>query len=96
MGLPAIALNSGEVELPGGHKVKIRGLSRAEVLRMAGHGDDTAALEVEVIATATGESEDAVREWFAASPSYAVQAVVDGVLELSGLSGDLGKGSSGD
>lgn len=96
MGLPAIALNSGEVELPGGHKIKIRGLSRSEVLKMASYGDDISALEVEVIATATGEQEDAVREWCAASPSSAVQAVVDGIFELSGMSGDLGKGSSED
>ena len=93
MGLPRTQGNSRVVKLSGG-EVEVRGLSRAEALRMADHKADVQALEIDLIATATGEPVKAVTEWYGETATQDVEALVTAVMELSGMTEASGKGSS--
>lgn len=93
--LPRTQHQTEEIELSGG-PVTVRGLSRAEALRMADHGDNVQALEIDVIATATSTPQKDAASWYEEASSQDVELIVTTVLRLSGMDGDLGKGSSGD
>lgn len=93
MALPRVPLPEAEVDVAG-TPVKIRGISRAEAVALSKQTDDLDALEVALVALATGETEDAVVEWRATVPYDVAGVLVDAVMELSGLD-ELGKGSNG-
>lgn len=95
MALPAAKIQTEEIELSGG-TVTVRGLSRAEALRMAEHGDNVRELEIDVIATATGTPPKDAADWYEEASSQDVEQIVKTVLRLSGMDGELGKGSSAD
>jgi hypothetical protein len=95
MTLPRTSLPSKTITLPSGSKLKLRGLSRGEALRMASLGEDASAIETLLIEYAAEVSEDEAKQWHNEAPSGDVQAVVEAVINLSGLDGELGKGQSG-
>lgn len=88
-------LPEADVDLPGVGTVRVRGLSRAEVLeiqKVAGSG--TAMLERRMIAVAMVAprmSEGEVREWQEASPAGELEPVTDKIQELSGVAADSAK-----
>lgn len=79
-----------EVEVPGVGTVRVRGLSRAESLRigqLAGDGDLDGS-EVYLLAAGMVDpalSEDDVIEWRKAAPGDELTPVVEAILVLSGL-----------
>lgn len=95
-------LSEREVEVPGVGLVRIRSLSRLEVLdfrkRKTGDGaplgDDAAAFERAMLAAALVDpalSEDDARRWQAASSAGELEPVTDAIAELSGMKPDAAK-----
>jgi hypothetical protein len=88
-------LPEADVEIPGLGVVRVRGLSRAEVLiiqKVADSGEDI--LERKMLAAAMvspRRTEGQVREWQEASPVGELQPVVARVMELSGMDEDAAK-----
>ena len=83
-----------EIEVPGIGTVKVRGLTRGEVLEF----NDRKLSEVEgerfMLAKALVEpkmTEEDIAQWQAVSPPNEIGAVVEGVLRLSGLNKDAQK-----
>lgn len=85
-----------EVEIPGIGTVRIRALSRQEVLDFRKRktadgdplGDDAAAFERALVSTAMVDpqlSEDDVRQWQAASDAGELEPVTEAIAELSGM-----------
>lgn len=73
------------VEVPGG-EVTVRGLSRAEVVKLNDAGPGTAertALRLGLVDPVLTDAE--VGEWLAAWPAGDIQPVVEKIMELSGL-----------
>lgn len=92
--LPSVPLPTGEVVIEG-QTFRLRGLSRAETVSMAGLNlDDVAEMETRLLALATDTSLDEVKTWYATAPAAAVMPLVEKALALSGLDG-LGKGPNG-
>lgn len=95
MSLPKVYAAIETVEIAG-ETFEVRMLTRAEAARFQkmiladAPGD---ALEVSVIAAATDTPEDEVREWYGATPAYAVQELVVAIQRISRL--DEGAQKSG-
>ena len=85
MGLPVVALPTDTV-LIGDDKVEIRGLSRAETLRLSGLEIDDA--DNLVLSIGAGVSEDEARAWRNTTSNEVVRKLVDRIVELSGLTED--------
>jgi hypothetical protein len=83
-GLPQIPLASELVDVAG-TDLSVRSLSRAEQLKLAKLTDDVDHAEILLIAWATGFSEDEVRTWREETPGGVVGALVDAIVELSGM-----------
>lgn len=88
-------LPEGEVEIPGKGAVRVRGLTRGEVMRLRSQVKSiadaikrTAELEAKTLAKAMVDpelTEAEVRQWQDASPAGEIEPVVQKVQELSGL-----------
>lgn len=91
MSLPKVATDFETVEVAGA-VFDLRGISRAEAARFqkmaAGPSD---ALEIAVIAAATDTPADEVKEWYAATPSWAVEELLGHVKRMSRLDGEAYK-----
>lgn len=85
MTLPAVDLPRETVTLSGGQTVEVRGLTRGEVMRMQGLGDET---EIHVLALGTDTDLDEARAWHKQAPSATVEAIANAVMRLSGLGRD--------
>jgi hypothetical protein len=83
MGLPVLPLARGSFTI-GDETIPIRSLSRDEALRVVNF-EDIASAEVLVISAGTDVSEDEAIAWRKATDSGAVSALMDAVMELSGL-----------
>lgn len=93
--LTAPRLPEADVEIPGVGTVRVRGLSRFELL-LAGKtgGDDTAAMERKMLSFAMVDpdlSEKDVEAWQKASPAGEIAPVVAAVNELSGVGRESAK-----
>lgn len=96
MGLPVVACPTGEAVLPDGQTVAIRGLTRAEALRIREAMEDGIdVVEQMTIAAATGTEITEVDAWYATAPQDAVEALVNAIAKLSGLDGEQGKDEGG-
>lgn len=77
-----------EIEIDGVGSVRIRALTRAEVLSIKGREFDAADLERKLLAMAMLEpklTEDEVKQWQEASTAGELQEVADAVIKLSGM-----------
>ncbi len=87
--------NTRDVELPdAGITVKVRGLTRAEALKVQGVEMDVAESEVILVARAMVEpamTEDQVRAWQNVSPAGELELITTAVLELSGMTSSAPK-----
>lgn len=90
MGLPVVPLPKSTVEVAG-VAVEVRGLSRAEAMRLPSFHEDPDAGETFVLARGTGITEAEAADWRASSPVDVVGAVVDEILRLSGLGDEVSK-----
>lgn len=82
MSLPYVPLPTDVVQVAG-QEVKVRGLSRAEVLAIQGR--DYEWSDNYILACGAGVTEEEAREWRNAVPPDVGAAVVDRICELSGL-----------
>jgi hypothetical protein len=95
MALPKVYAAIESVEV-GGETFEVRVLTRAEAARfqkMITAGAPGDELEVAVIAAATDTPIEEVREWYGATPAWAVQELIDGIQRISRL--DEGAQKSG-
>jgi hypothetical protein len=79
-------LPEATVEIEGVGEIRVRGLSRAEVLAMRKFGADEA--EIFVLAHATVDpvlTEEEARQWRTTAPAGELELPVNTILELSGL-----------
>jgi hypothetical protein len=87
-----------DVNLPGIGIVRVRGLSRAEVLEA--REDTTVGFEAAMLTAGVADpalTRDEVRRWMAAAPAGEIKPVTDAILHLSGLAQGADKsGLSGD
>lgn len=68
------------------HGVTVRGLSRAEVMKLAALDlDDLIESEIHTVAVAFDRAYDEVKDWYYGTPSHVVQDIVQKIAELSGL-----------
>lgn len=83
------------VELPGlGVKVRVRGLTRAEALRVVGQEMTAAESERKLLALALVDpvmTEDDVRQWQKVAPAGELQPVEEAIRRLSGLGASVVK-----
>lgn len=84
MSLPVVALPTDVVAVAGA-EVKVRGLSRAEALKIQTFTGDLDGAENHILACGTGVTEDEAAEWRANTPPDVAGAIVDRIIELSGL-----------
>lgn len=85
--LLARRLGEGEYEIEGVGTVRIRGLSRAEVLELR-KLDDVAEFDRQLVSTALVEpalTVDEVKTWQENSGPLEIERLVDAIRELSGL-----------
>lgn len=87
--LPLIPLGTGEVAI-GGTPVTFRSLSRAEVVALAGMGDDKDAAEVFILSRACGITEDEARDWRTKTDAPTVDELLKPIAVLSGLRASQG------
>lgn len=90
MGLPVVKLPRTTV-MVGGEPVEVRGLSRAEAMRLPHFRDDPDAAETFLLARGVGISEDEALAWRNESPVDAVGVLVDAIIDLSGLGEEVSK-----
>jgi hypothetical protein len=79
---------TGEVEIPGVGTIKVRGLTRIELLLAGKNTEDVAVMERRMLAYALTDpemSEKDVEAWQKASPAGEIAPVVAKVNELSGV-----------
>ena len=79
-----------------GAEFKIRPITRAEAARcqkLVADGTDVADLEILVVSYGTDTAEDETRDWYASTPSHAVDALLNAIKDLSRL--DEGAQKSG-
>lgn len=94
MALPQVIVKRETVELPNGSTVEVRALLRREVLDLQDAAKaGPAELEPAMIALATDTDPDAALDWWREAPSDVVDALVEAIADLSGMSAKLGKGS---
>lgn len=87
MSLPKIYAAVEQVEVAG-EKFEVRVLTRADAARfqkMIQAGAPGDELEIACIATALEMPIEEVREWYAATPSWAVQELLDAIQRVSHL-----------
>lgn len=95
MSLPKIYAAVEQVEVAG-EKFEVSVLTRADAARfqkMILAGAPGEELEVAVISTALGSPLEEVREWYGATPAWAVQELLDAIQRISRL--DEGAQKSG-
>lgn len=92
MALPPVSLPREDVILTGGQVVSVRGLSRAEVLRMQGLGD---AVELHLVAVGTDTPLEDAASWYEGAPSKDAEDIAAAVMRLSAMGAAEGNGSSG-
>lgn len=84
-----------DVELPTlGGSVRVRGLTRAEALRVQGKQMDALEAERKLLHLAMVEplmSEEDVRQWQHVAPAGELQPIQDAILAMSGLTADAVK-----
>lgn len=91
MALPVKAPATDTVDLDG-EKVEVRGLTRAEVIRLgSAYTNDADAAEVYLVACGTGVTEAEATEWRDATDAMSAGLVIDRIGELTGLRGKDGK-----
>jgi hypothetical protein len=83
--LPKISLPTKEVHLSDGSSVTVRGLSRSEALEFVGNDFDERDIEIKLLAKVCEVPEKEAEEWINSTPSADVGTMVEGILELSGL-----------
>lgn len=82
------APDTEDVELPGGATVKVRGLTRYELLLNAKGDIDALTIERRNVSTCMVEpamSEDQVAQWQRSSPPGVIGKITDVIRRLSGL-----------
>lgn len=82
--LPPVPLPTDTVNVAG-VDVPVRGLSRSESLHITQMNGDIDAAETYLLARGAGVSEEDAKAWRDSAPADAVGAVVDRIVELSGL-----------
>lgn len=82
--LPAVPLPSGTVDV-GGHAVAITSLSRADVIKLGGLGDDPDKAEILVIARGTGVTEDEAAKWRGEVDADTASVLLDAIAVISGI-----------
>lgn len=90
MGLPVVPLPRDTVNVAG-QDVEVRGLSRAEALRLRSLIEDEDAADAFVLQCGTGVSHDEAAAWREVTPLETVGLLVDRILELSALTGEASK-----
>lgn len=87
MSLPKVFAPIESVEV-GGERFEVRVLTRAEHFRMqklSTSGAPEDVMEIELIAMATDTPVDETREWYGATPTWAVKLLVTAITRLSHL-----------
>ena len=84
MSLPIEPLATGSVTIAG-ESVPIASLSRADVIRLAGMGDNPEDAETLMIAHGTGVSDDEARAWRTKVDAKTAERLLDAVAVLSGI-----------
>lgn len=77
-----------DVEIPGKGTVRVRGLTRAEVLKATGGGGDIAVIERRLLAAGMVSptlTENDARRWQERSLAYELQPVTEAIERLSGM-----------
>jgi hypothetical protein len=82
--LPVVPLPTDIVAVAG-HEVKVRGLSRAEAIKLATFGGDLDLVENFMVACGVGVTDDEAAEWRNTTPPDVVEPVLERIAELSGL-----------
>lgn len=82
--------NERSIELPGIGTVKVRGLTRAEVMGLKGKFDpqDVVAHDVWILATAMVEpalTRDEVVQWYEVASMEEIQTVINAALQVGGM-----------
>lgn len=99
MTLPKIATHHETVDVAG-ELVDVRVITRAEAAafqRMQEDGTSRAELEIAVIGTATDTPRDEVRDWYAATPGWAVEELIGHIKRISRFDEEAQKsGGTGD
>jgi hypothetical protein len=85
MNLPVQPLATGEHEVAG-ETVKLRSLSRDEVVRLGLMAEDPGGAEVLMIAAATGVTTDEAQAWREKVDSVTAGELLRAIRDLSGLS----------
>lgn len=84
-----------EVEIPGYGKFRIRGLTRAEVLKLQNDDLDAAGMEQKLLSMAiVGPetfTEDEIRQWQEVSPPGEMEPLSDAILEMAGMKKEVAK-----
>jgi hypothetical protein len=89
--LPKISLPTKEVHLSDGSSVTVRGLSRSEALDYVGKDFDERDIEIKLLSKVCEVTEEEAEKWIGETPSADVGTIVEGILELSGLTEQSGK-----
>lgn len=84
MTLPVVALPT-DVVVVADQEVKVRGLSRAEALRLQTFNGDLEEAENHILACGAGVTDEEAREWRHNTAADIVGPVIDRICELSGL-----------
>jgi hypothetical protein len=83
-----------DVELPGVGTIRVRGLTRAEVMAGKQAGSDPATLERHMLVVGIVDpplTADEVAQWYDSSPAGEIEPVSTRIAELSGLLEDSSK-----
>ena len=92
--LLARRLGEGKHEIPGVGTVRVRGLSRAEILALQALDGGTAASDRRMVSLALVEpalTEDEVRVWQENSTAAEIEALTVAIAELSGIGAGAAK-----
>lgn len=87
MPLPEVKIPR-EIVRVGDDDISVRGLTRAEAVRIQALAPDVEAMEILMLACGTDTSEDDVRAWVNATPAGTVEPLSDAIVRLSGLGPD--------
>ncbi len=82
------AVPEAEVDIPGEGTVRVRGLTRTEVLGLQGLASDQAALERRIIALGLVDPELSAADvdaWYDTAPAGHTDLIVNKVSDLSGI-----------
>lgn len=90
MSLPIVPLDHDEIEI-GGQMVEYHSLTRTEVTKLAGYGEDTDAAEAFMVACGTGVSVEEAAAWRASVSAPTVSKLLAAIGIISGLRTQRGK-----